>query len=87
MESDGSWASVEVSDRGPGIHPLDMSHLFDRSYRADGARSGGSSGLGLAIAQQDAQLLGGELSVTSELGHGAAFRLRLPLAGPDASSN
>ena len=68
---------VEVSDRGPGIPPEHLPHLFERFYKADAARSGGGTGLGLAIAQENARLLGGRIEVWSEPGEGTRFTLRL----------
>jgi signal transduction histidine kinase len=68
---------IEVADRGPGIPPEDLAHLFERFYKADPARSGGGTGLGLAIAQENARLLGGRIEVWSEPGQGTRFTLRL----------
>ena len=75
---DGVGSFVEVADRGPGIAPEHLSHLFERFYKADASRSGRGTGLGLAIAQENARLLGGEIEVWSELGEGSRFTLRLP---------
>ncbi len=69
---------VEVTDAGPGIPPEHLPHIFDRFYRADAARSGPGSGLGLSIARENARLLGGDLEVRSEPGAGSLFTLRLP---------
>ena len=74
---DGVGAFVEVVDRGPGIPPEHLPHLFERFYKADPARSGGGTGLGLAIAQENARLLGGEIGVWSEVGEGTRFTLHL----------
>jgi two-component system sensor histidine kinase MtrB len=74
---DAVGAFVEVVDRGPGIPPEHVPHLFDRFYKADAARSGRGTGLGLAIARENARLLGGEIDVWSELGKGSRFMLRL----------
>ena len=77
-----SQASVTVRDRGCGIGAADLPHIFEPFYRADPARARdtGGSGLGLAIADQVARAHGGRLEVQSQLGHGSAFTLRLPLA-------
>ena len=75
-------AFVEVVDRGPGIAPEHLPHLFERFYKVDPARSGRGTGLGLAIAQENARLLGGEIEVWSKLGEGTRFTLRLPVAEP-----
>jgi signal transduction histidine kinase len=74
---DGDGAFVEVADRGPGIPPEHLPHLFERFYKADPSRTGRGSGLGLAIAHENALLLGGEIDVHSELGAGSTFTLRL----------
>jgi len=75
---------VAVSDRGPGIPPQDVPRLFDRFFKSDDARSreGGGVGLGLAIALQNAQLLGGTIEVRSDPGQETVFRVILPLRTP-----
>jgi signal transduction histidine kinase len=77
---DEGGAFVEVVDRGPGILPEHLPHLFERFYKADPSRTGRGTGLGLAIAQENARLLGGEIEVSSEPGQGSRFSLRLPEA-------
>jgi two-component system sensor histidine kinase MtrB len=76
--SDGIGAFLEVADRGAGIAPDRLPHVFDRFYKADTARAGPGSGLGLAIALENARLLGGDIEVWSEVGRGTRFTLRLP---------
>jgi two-component system sensor histidine kinase MtrB len=71
-------AVVVVSDRGPGVPPDALPHLFDRFYKADPSRRGGSSGLGLAIAAEHAALVGGTLRAMARPGGGLVFALTLP---------
>ena len=76
----GAHAFVEVRDRGPGIAPEHLGHVFERFYKADPARAGGGSGLGLAIAHENARLLGGRIDAWSATGAGSRFTLTLPVA-------
>jgi signal transduction histidine kinase len=73
-------ARLAVRDEGEGIAPEHLAHVFERFYRADGARgrSSGGTGLGLAIAQAICRAHGGEISVTSAPGQGATFLVTLP---------
>ena len=77
-------ARLRVSDTGEGISPEHLPHVFDRFYRADGARARatGGTGLGLAIAQAIVRAHGGEIAVESRPGQGAAFTATLPLHEP-----
>ncbi len=68
---------VWVEDNGPGIAAKDLPNIFQPFYRA-GDRSHGT-GLGLSIAREIVQLHQGTLTVTSELGSGSTFCVRLPL--------
>lgn len=69
---------VEIHDNGDGIAPEDLPRVFDRFYRADTSRKAeGSSGLGLAIAKQIVEGLGGRIWAVSELGNGASFMISL----------
>ena len=76
-------AELTVADRGPGMTAEQASRVFERFYRTDGARTraSGGAGLGLAIATALAAAHGGEITVDTAPGHGAAFCLRLPQAG------
>jgi len=71
-----------VRDFGPGIASEHLPRLFERFYRVDKARSreAGGTGLGLAIVKHIVLNHGGEIGVSSELGHGSVFWFRLPLA-------
>ena len=78
-------AILEVTDHGPGLTPEQASRVFERFYRADQARGRrtGGSGLGLAIVQALVAAHGGTVSLDTAPGHGATFRITLPLA-PEA---
>lgn len=81
---DGASAVIQVSDEGPGIAPEHLPYVFERFYKADSSRAGSGSGLGLAIAMQNARLLGGDVQVRSDLQAGSQFRLVLPHCQPGA---
>jgi two-component system sensor histidine kinase MtrB len=73
---------IIVADRGPGVPPDALAHLFERFYKAEPSRrtaGDSSSGLGLAIAAEHAALLGGSLRADAREGGGLAFTLTLPV--------
>lgn len=76
----GGHASLTVANRGPVIDPEDLSHLFDRFYRTDKARSRqetGGYGLGLAIAKSTVEAHGGKIWATSGADEGTCFHVTL----------
>ncbi|HEY9728416.1 MAG TPA: HAMP domain-containing sensor histidine kinase [Chroococcales cyanobacterium] len=77
---EGQQLRVSVRDTGIGIEPENIKHVFDRFWRAAKDRNYrySSSGLGLAIAQVIAQHHGGLITVTSKVGIGSCFTVRLP---------
>ncbi|MFC9251256.1 ATP-binding protein [Amycolatopsis thailandensis] len=78
LRADGDGVTLEVDDRGPGIAPEVLPHVFDRFTKADTARARSEgSGLGLAIALENARLHGGDITAANT-GRGARFVLRLP---------
>lgn len=74
-----------VADRGPGVPPDALPHVFDRFFRADEARSMPGSGLGLAIVQQVVEGHGGTIALNNRPGGGTVAALQLPVA-EDATS-
>lgn len=74
-ESGGS-VEVRVSDSGPGIEPADRERIFLEFEQVEG--TSGGTGLGLPISRKLARLLGGELTLETEVGRGSTFILRLP---------
>jgi heavy metal sensor kinase len=79
----GEVVELSVEDVGSGIDEKELPHLFEPFYRSPSARLRGIEGfgLGLAVAKRIAAAFGGTLSVTSQLGKGSGFSLRLPNAG------
>jgi two-component system, OmpR family, sensor kinase len=76
---------IEVTDHGPGLPADQAQRVFERFYRADEARTRrtGGTGLGLAIVSALVTAHAGAVAVESTPGHGATFRVALPLA-PEA---
>ncbi len=70
-----------MRDTGVGIHADDVERAFARFERlpaAAGARSHEGAGIGLAMVQQLTELMGGTVTLTSEVGRGSTFTVRLP---------
>jgi signal transduction histidine kinase len=76
---------LEVSDDGHGIAPEDRERVFERFYRADGARPAGSedkgSGLGLAIVREIVERHGGTVRAEARAPRGLSIIVELPRAG------
>nr|WP_206441506.1 sensor histidine kinase [Streptomyces boncukensis] len=81
VRAEDGRAALTVTDHGPGIPDPVLPHVFERFYKADAARTRSEgSGLGLALAQENALLHGGTLTAGNAPGAGAVFTLTLPLA-------
>ena len=70
----------QPSDRGPGIAEADARRIFDRFYRAEGARALPGSGLGLSIVRDVVERCGGRVEAAARPGGGATVGFTLPLA-------
>jgi signal transduction histidine kinase len=83
-EAGGDWLVFSVIDTGIGISAEAQARLFQPFVQADASttRAYGGTGLGLAITRRLARMLGGDVTVKSALGQGAAFTLRLPATLP-----
>ena len=84
-ESDGMLRLLmEVEDTGEGIAPEDIVHLFQAFFQTKvGKKVDGGTGLGLSISRQFAQLMGGDLTVSSQPGVGSTFRFEIRVAKGD----
>jgi signal transduction histidine kinase len=78
----GSWIEFAVADTGIGMTPEQMTKLFEEFSQAEAstARQFGGTGLGLAITRKLCRIMGGDVTVTSQLGKGSVFTIRLPAA-------
>ncbi len=76
----GPRAVLSVRDRGPGLDPDALAHVFERFWQADAARVGSGAGLGLSIVDSIAREHGGVARVANADDGGAVFILDLPLA-------
>jgi signal transduction histidine kinase len=80
LRRQGDHALVSVSDQGCGIPEGELRHVFERFYRAQGSSRADGTGLGLALAWEIAQHLGGDILVKSEPNVGSTFTVELPLS-------
>lgn len=79
MLKEDSSVKLLIADNGIGIEKEDLEHIFDRLYKCDKGRSGKGSGLGLSIARQLTEKMGGSICAQSSPGKGTAFVLLFPL--------
>jgi signal transduction histidine kinase len=77
---EGNWIIVDVTDAGIGIPEDKIRDVFEAFSQADDSttRNYGGTGLGLPISRQFCRMMGGDLSVTSEVGAGSTFTISLP---------
>jgi signal transduction histidine kinase len=86
---DDAWATFEVWDTGIGIAREHLEVIFSPFWQVEQrtTRQYGGTGLGLSVVRRLAQLLGGTVEVSSELGNGSRFTVRIPRELPEAHAH
>jgi signal transduction histidine kinase len=79
IQRNGESATISVTDQGAGISHEDQATLFSRFVRIQSTEHVKGTGLGLWLSREIARMHGGDLSVTSEVGHGSTFDFTVPL--------
>ena len=93
IENPGKQLQLKIIDTGRGIHANDIPHIFERFYQSEqpNATTEGGAGIGLALAKELTELMGGTLSVQSQYGEGSTFCVTLPkkvyLQGPTTENH
>lgn len=76
---EGAYIIIDVADTGPGIPPEEIDQVWEELYRGKQAPRTNGSGLGLALVKAIVERHGGQATLSSRLGQGTVFTLRLPL--------
>src|SRR5580658_931618 len=87
QDAKGPFLLVEIEDTGPGISPDDQDKLFRQFEQTKtGQQAGTGTGLGLAISREFVRLMGGDITLSSQVGRGSVFVIRLPLKEGEAQA-
>ncbi|MDX2075966.1 MAG: PAS domain S-box protein [bacterium] len=85
LDQNSEHLIIRVVDKGVGIHPDNLPHIFEAFYRVPETQNIQGTGLGLSIVKECVERHHGHIEVTSELGKGTTFTVELPLLIKEAS--
>lgn len=77
LRTDGRMAIVKVADTGCGIDRETGKHIFEKFYQGDTSRATRGNGLGLALVRRVVEIVGGNISVESQVGKGSVFTIEI----------